>query len=295
VNIYEKVTVKEYIGHKIEALQKWGHILSLGLDKSATAERELSRLFEAFSHIAEIRSTFYSKYLSSDKFKKEADKIFATDYIAWTSFFAEKYNPLNELTGNPIMEAFIPSQNQIAMLHFVNDMVNDGTGYLIEVEQCDLTSVQVAMSAYDSWCLLYKKDRKGRTFRKGWGARKKELLEEYYKPSASAIREEKQGTVMATIARNLNFVDQERTFERIFLKDFESSVIAEGGENIGRGGKVDHFTLLDAESIDKLHLSLLHLSCTSRCTGLITIGSNHSDLVEYYIANNRLSTFKFGE
>jgi len=234
--------------------------------KKASEMREryndiIAELKETYKIVYYIRKKVASLYESSEEIKKEIDHKSENDIIFWINSFVWTSDPRLVSIGLPAKIPFVLFPKQEEIIKEVEQAYVHRTSLLIEKSRAQgLTEL---LCSFDVHHWLYRTG-----YVSGWGSRIKELVDKSGDPNTIF---EKLRRIIYSLPPKMRPPGYEREGNkydnsfRISNPVNGSSIIGEGGQNIGRGGRTSIYKIDEAAFIENPGKVDSALSHTTMC------------------------------
>jgi len=216
----------------------------------------IEEIKESYRVVWALRYQIYQLYKLSPDYKAAIDEQCKDDVALWINTFAWTYDPRLTNIGIPAKLPFVLFPGQVETIQRVEHNYQNNKHMMIEKSRAEgLTEM---LCAYDVHHFLYHKGYKA-----GWGSRVRDMVDK--SNSQDTIFEKIRRILYATPPnmRPKAMYSEGNKWDnnmRIANPDNGSSIIGEGGDNIGRGGrssfyKVDEKAFIDHQGLADQALS----------------------------------------
>lgn len=240
-------------------------------------DRELRKIGKRaegyYKDILKVRTFVMTMYHKDERFREEEDKACAKDFVRWINYYAWTFDPRLPPLGLPAHVPFILWPQQEEFLLFVDDHYRHPGPWLADKSRG--VGLTWLICAYYVHHWLYVPGFVG-----GLGSRKEELVDKHGDPNTLFSKIRYIIDNLPAKMRPEGF-DQDRrrcdNLLRIVNPANNSSIIGEGGDNIGRGGRTSMYVVDEKASVEQQALVDRALSFTTNTQGDISTpnGMNH--------------------
>lgn len=248
-----------------------GRTMRAKIEKKRQQAKE--ELEETYKIIWSIRKQVFDLYSLSKEYKKAIDERSKEDFIFWINSFAWTYDPRLTNVGIPASLPLVLFPGQVEILTQIDFNYRNNKPMIVEKSRAEgLTEM---LCAYDVWHFIYTPGYKG-----GWGSRLKDLVDKSGNPDSIFERIRRIFYTLPEEMRPKGMKSRNNKWDntmRIANPVNGASLVGEGGDNIGRGGRSSFYKVDEKATIEHQELADMALSQNTNCQCDISTpnGMNH--------------------
>lgn len=202
-------------------------------------------------------------YQENEEFARKEDELCSEDFIRWINYYAWTFDPRLSAMGLPAHIPFVLWPKQEEFLMFIEEQYRNKRKWVADKSRA------VGLTwCFSAWCVHHWIYRSG--FVAGLGSRKEEMVDRMGDPSTLFHKIRYLIDNLPPRMRPQGFDDARRTCDntmRIVNPYNGSSIIGEGGDNIGAGGRTSVYIVDEKALVERQGLVDQSLSLNTDCQG----------------------------